>query len=303
MGRGKPQIPSSWPPLLQKAFANAFKLTYSGTRVVIFRRGPERRKTTEYILKNGRRIRITFPEDSIMAGQVIVEDGRERQHYFPSQNEIRVGPTMHDDAFESLRLFLKSPAGIKIVASGSGVVAGHKGGLLHLNDAKGNTVQKLWIDEKTGLILKREMFDPTGSVVASFEFTAVNYSPIVRSEDFRIVRQGARVVTPEDVARKLMQDNGMLLAFLPQDKFRRLMGSRVLSRVAESKVLILTYSTGRAPLSLVQAAGGFDPARLRRLAGPQFKIHTWQFGGRTFALIGDYSEDDLRRLAEKVSIR
>src|SRR5688572_30101052 len=108
-GRGgfRQEIPADWPPILQRAFKSAFQLKYSGTRVVMFRRGPERRKTTEYVLKDGPRLRIEYPEDSLNAGQVIVENGRERQHFFPESNEIHVGPAMHDDAFEKLKMILR----------------------------------------------------------------------------------------------------------------------------------------------------------------------------------------------------
>ena len=300
-------IPADWPPILQRAFKSAFQLKYSGTRVVIFRRGPERRKTTEYILKDGPRLRIEYPDDSMNAGQVIVENGRERQHFFPEVNEIHIGPAMHDDAFEKLRMFLR-PGGrfpVKIALGQAEAVAGQRAGLVLLNDPRGNTIQRLWIDERTGLILKRELYDPVGAVVGSFEFTKVNYGPVIRREDFKIVRRGAQVITPEDKARRLMRENDMVQAFLPEDKYRKLMSSRILSRVAASKVLILTYEAGhgKPPLSLVQVEGQLDRNRLNRLAGPQLRTYTWTLSGRTFALMGDLTEDEIRGLAARVAVR
>ena len=304
---GKFELPPDLPPILHRAFKSAFKLKYSGTRVVLFRRGPERRKTTEYVLKDGPRLRIEFPEDSVNAGQVIVENGRERQHFFPESNEIHIGPATHDEAFERLKMFLR-PDGrnpVKVVLGALDSVAGQRAGLVLLNDPRGNTIQRLWIDERTGLILKRELYDPVGAVVGSFEFTKVNYSPVIQREDFKIVRKDATIVTPEDKARRLMRESDMVQAFLPQDKYRKLMSSRILGRVAASKVLILTYGSGRGrpPLSLVQVEGQFDRNRLNRLAGPQFRSYTWTMSGRTFVLIGDLTDDELRGLATQVAIR
>lgn len=298
---GRPELP----PVLAKAFRAAFKLTYSGERVVSFRRGHDRTRHIEYILKQGPRVRITFPVDSPMAGQVVVENGRERQHFFPSTNEIHVGPSMLDDSFNKLSMFFGKDRSErpKVTVTAGESVAGQKTSEVALQGSAGNVFQRLWIDDRTGLILKRELYDSVGGVVGFFEFTKVNYSPDVRPDDFLIQRPNAVRVTPEDVARRLMRENGMGAAFLKEERGIRLIAARQLKRVENARVLILTYETGRAPLSLVQVVGKIESDRLDRLTGKQFNSYSWQMSGRTFVLIGDMDVSELKRLSNRVEIR
>lgn len=305
--RGGPKdfgLPEDAPPILKKAFAASFRLKYSGERVVTFRRGPERRKHTEYVIKDGPRIRLEYPEDSFFAGQIVVENRGERYQYFPSSNEIHVGPAFFENSFDRLRLLLKKTGEekVKVEVGGNETVAGVRTTAVAFKEPKGNVIQRIWIDERTGMLLKREMYDPVGSVVGSFEFTKVNFSPVIQPEDFKIVRQGAKVITAEDTAMKLVRENGLIPAFL-RDRGFKLFSSRVMGRTSASKVLILTYQTKNAPLSLVQVAGSFNEENLKSLAGRMFKIHIWTLQGRTFALIGDKSEDDLKRLAGQVEVK
>ncbi len=293
------------PPVLAKAFRSAFKLTYSGEREVAFRRGHERVRHVEYILKQGPRIRITFPENSPMAGQIVVENGGERQHFMPATNEIFIGPAMHDDSFKKLMVFFRKEGDERprVVTTPGEPVAGIRTTLVALQDPKGNVFQRLWIDDRSGMILKRELYDPVGGLVGSFEFTKVNFNPDVVANDFRINRPNAVAVTARDAARRLMREAGMASAFLKEESGMRLIGSRLLRRVENARVLILTYETGRAPLSLVQVVGKFESDRLVRLTGRQYKSFSWQLAGRTFVLIGDMDVEALKRLAGRVEIR
>lgn len=297
-------LPKDLPPVLRKAFASAFKLRYSAERVVSFRRGPDRRQHVEYVIKDGPRIRIWFPSDSAMAGQVIVENGTDRQHYLPSSNEIHVGPAMHDDAFDKLRYFLRDvgPNRLRVLTGNGEDVAGLKTSVVSFMTSKGNIVQKLWIDERSGLIAKREMYDPAGGLVGSFEFKKINFSPSIRPDDFSI-KARATIVTQEDLAKRSMAKAGLLPAFLPEEGGRRLIGSRLMDRNPASIVLILTYDLGRSTVSLFQVKGQFEPDRLNRMARGEFKTYSWQLQGRTFALIGEVDLDTLKRLADKVQIR
>lgn len=297
-------LPDDAPPILAKAFAASYRLKYSGERVVSFRRGPERRSHVEYVIKNGSRIRIEFPEDSPMAGQIIVENRGERYHYHPSLKEIHVGPAFFENAFERLKVLLKKEGAEKVkIETGSGeAVAGIRTTAVTFKDPRGTVIQRIWIDERSGMMLKREMYDSVGTPAVSFEFRKVNFNPTISDEEFRIVRSDAKVVTAEDMAMKLVRDNGMLPAFL-RERGYRLFSSRMMGRTSSSKVLIMTYQTGLAPLSLVQVSGSIDENNLKRLAGRLYKIHIWSLQGRTFALIGDMPVDRLKKLADEVEVK
>jgi negative regulator of sigma E activity len=235
---------------------------------------------------------------------VIVENGRDRQHYLPALNEIHAGPAMHDDAFDKLRFFLKEagPKRLRILVGNGEPVAGFHTSIVSFMGQQGTIIQKIWIDDRTGLMLKRELYDPAGGLVGAFEFKSVNYSPKVRDDDF-VIKAKAPILTQFDLARRAMVKAGMLAAFLPEEGGRRLIGYRLMDRNPASVVMVLTYDTGSTPLSLFQVKGTFEADRLNRITRGEFKTYTWQSQGRSFALIGDLDPDSLKRLADKVVVR
>lgn len=297
-------LPDDAPAILKKAFSASYRLRYSGERVVTFRRGPERKTQVEYVIKNGSRIRIEFPDDSAQAGQIIVENRGERHHYFPALKEIHVGPAFFENAFERLRVLLKKEGSEKVrIETGNGEsIAGIRTTAVTFRDQKGTLIQRLWIDERTGMMLKREMYDPVGTPAVSFEFKKVNLNPSFTDDEFKIVRSDAKVITAVDMAMKLIRENGMLPAFLKERGYK-LFTTRMMGRTSSTKVLIQTYQTGLAPLSLVQVSGDLNEENLKRLAGRLYNIYSWTLQGRTFALIGDMPVERLKKLATEVEVK
>lgn len=295
--RDKNQLPADAPPILQRALRSSDKLRYSGVRVVRFRRGPDRTEFKEFIIKDGGRTRIEFPDDSPYAGQIIVETPSERRHYYPDSNEIRVTPPRREFAFGRLLSGPKRPGrgGIKFSIRPGERVAGRSTVLALVADDKGNTLQKIWIDESTALILKREMLDPVGAPVGHFEFTRVNYSPRIVAEDFMIRRAGAVVVTPRDLARRLCAEHKMLPIFLPESTKFQLEFSRV-SKMGDVPVFVQFYRKGEVGLSLYQYAGASRSDSGRRPR--DFESYSWSREGRNFSLVGKLTRSELEKLAD-----
>src|SRR5438094_251063 len=86
------------PPLVRKSFMANRTSKYSGERTVEFKHGPDRASHVEYVLKDGIRTRIEFPDDSEYKGQIIVDDGQQRLHYYPDRNEIDAEPAHRRDS-------------------------------------------------------------------------------------------------------------------------------------------------------------------------------------------------------------
>jgi negative regulator of sigma E activity len=290
------------PPLLQKAVRAASSLQYTGVRTVEFRTGPDRVVHDEYIIRDRLRSRVEFPEGSPFHGQIIVENDRERRHYFPEPlNEIRILPPRHVVTISRLDTMIQSAQrrGFTFQVGGSERIVGLSTRQVQFVDPQGNVQQRLWIDQNSGLIVRREMLDRGGSRMGFFEFKRVNFRPNIREEDFQINRRGAKVVTPAQEARSLADQHGLTLRLLPRSSGFALEAVRVL-RMGEQVALSQIYSGPQGRLSLFQTRATVDPERMRRMARGDYKVHTWQRGEESFALVGELDVSALRELARRL---
>lgn len=290
------------PPLIQRAIRAGETLRYSGERVMSFKRGSERTTYREFVLKDGANTRIEFPSDSEFAGQIIVETKAKRMHYYPDSNEIRLSPPRREFAFMRLLQMARKSGrgGLKFETGPGGEVAGRKTILAEIGDSRGNKVQKMWIDELNALVLKRELYDPVGALVGSFELVRVNFSPRIVPGDFEIKRAGATIVTPLDLARRVAKENDMLSIFLSDSPGLELEFSRM-STMDGQPVFAQFYRGDGGPISLYQFKGEVKSASPKTRGDMQ--TYTWQMKSRTFVLVGRADQDALRRLARRLGDR
>lgn len=299
--RGPVGLGKDRPEILRKMLQAFRDLRYSGTRLVEFRTGAERDSHLEFVLKSGPFTRIEFPRTEPQAGQIIIETLQDRFHYFPDSNEIHVLPPRREEALGRLGDLLRG--GIRAQESDGEKIAGYPTSLVTLSDPRGNPIQKLWIFPRNGMLLKRELYDPLGARVGFFEYREVNFDPLVRPEDFRPARRGAKMVYPKDLLRRIAKENGFEAWTLAEDADTRLDNSRLV-RVEGNAVLAQTYQSPRGPLSLFQTKAKMEAGRFRQLAKRQgWSAFVWQNNGLTFALIGNLPEDELERLSRTVAAR
>jgi hypothetical protein len=289
------------PPVLNKAISAASTLRYAGVRTVEFRQGPDRISHDEYIIRDQLRSRVEFPASSPLHGQVIVEDDRERRHYFPPPaNEIRILPPRHVVTISRLSHILSRGLGSQNITTAAGErIAGIQTQQVTFADRRGNVAQRLWIDPDSGLILRREMFEPSGSRVGFFEFKRVNFKPRIRESDFRIERRGAKVITPEQETRRLAEENRFSVRLLPRSTGFHLEAARI-QKFGDHVALTQIYSGPRGRLSLFQTRSALDPERLKRFARGDYRVYVWQRGDERFALVGELDEAALRELAGRL---
>ncbi|MGV3616992.1 MAG: sigma-E factor regulatory protein RseB domain-containing protein [Fimbriimonas sp.] len=289
------------PPVLRKAFLSGKRTRYTGTRVVIFRKGAETSQHTEYVTRDGPRLRIEFPRESAFGGQIIVESKSERRHYFPDKNEIHVLPPRREEAFERIARLVRSPRDrFRFTNGPDEVVAGKSTEQVVVSDPAGNVVQRLYIEPNTGLVLKRQLFDQVGTRVGGFEFTEVDFRPRIRDDVFRLTRRGARIVTPAQLLEELARREGFRPVVLPATDSVKLEWSGVWPIDGED-VLTQSYAAKDGRLTLFQLKRIVSPDRLSKLARGRVKFVYWRRDGRTFVLVGNRSVEELRRLAEPVS--
>ena len=284
------------PAVFLKAVRNANTLRYSGERVVEFQRGPNRKVHIEYVMRDGQNSRVTFPDDSDFAGQIIVENSQERLHYFPKRNEIEVLPTKREDAFIRLKIWVGHKNQTRLSSARGEPVAGRATEVGIVADQNGNVVQRLWVDSQTGLVLKRELLDAGGARMGAYEFRQVDYNPVIHPGDFTIVHRGAVRVTLADRVTRVAREHKMAVVMLPPNSGFTL-DSVNFRQVAGKEVMHESYTASRGRLSLFQVAGVADLSGFQRRGEHELQFYGWVMNGRSFALVGNSSLADLRRLA------
>ncbi len=292
--------PEQMPPVLRQALRKASAAKFSGTRTVEVMEGARRERYVEYVLRDGQRSRTWFPSGSSFAGQVIVETPRERRHYYPGKNEIYVGPPRREEAMARLVNLARS-TGVRFKTQDGGKVAERPTVEITISEGQGNPLQRIWIDREHGVILKRELFDRVGTRVGFFEFSEISFAPRIVPSDFQLERRGATIITPKDELRRLVRESKMSLIHLPDSEGYRLDWVR---RLPANRVPVLqqVYTKGEFSVSLFQAAAEINlPMANRTPEG--FQAFSWNHQGQAFALIGNVSGDELRRLARLLNQR
>lgn len=302
-GAVRPGLKPDVPPILRKMVQASRTLRYSGTRTVEFKRGPDRDSHVEYVVRDGARTRIEFPGSSPVSGQIIVENERERQHYFPDVNEIHIMASRREEIASRLIGMMRDLGGrAEVRVTDGDKVAGMPTSLVTIGEREGNVLQKLWVHQRTGLLLKRELFDSVGSRVGFFEFSEVNLNPDIQPSDFRILRKNAKMLTPLDLVRRFSRQSGFEPLTIRSESEVQLDEVRVI-RLAQEPVLVQTYKSPIGPLTLFQTKGDVDRRAFERMARiEKFNSWVWTQGGKTLALIGNQSETELKRLSRLVDL-
>lgn len=300
--RGRPEML----PIMRKAIRAMQELRYTGTREVQFRKGAEAKRHMEQVIRDGPNSRTEFPPGSPFAGQVIVETGRERYHYFPDLKEVHVQPARRKEMMSRLfdiKFMRGRDKGVKLSTAQGPVVAGIRTEQVVFSTGSGSVIQRVHIDPRSGVVLKREMFDHAGAPVGGFEFTRINLNPPpFDPRIFRIHVPGAKWLRQEDLAARLSKQNGFLFLTFPGSEQLVLENSRLFD-IERIPVLAQMYNSPKGRISLFQIKGDIEPQRLRRFARGEFNTHAWKFQGRNFVLVGEQDAAELQRLAKRLTER
>ena len=285
------------PEALKLAIRKSDSLKFVGTRTVEFRRRGDTVRITEYVTRDGQRIRLEFPEGSDFAGQVIVENASERKHYLPATNEIRILPPRKDESVSRILRFLqKSNRPYRVEETAGETVAGRRTRLVAIADSKGNVAERLYIDPSNGTILKRLFFDPVGTRVGSMEYTKIDFRRRIDSGLFTINRKGAKVISPFDEVRRISAELGFPVVFLRPETGAKLESVKVLQPMGK-KAMMQTYSAKGGRYSFFQIDSRDNPEPPRRPGDNALKVTRWSTGDRSFMFVGPAEGGVYDRLA------
>lgn len=297
--RNSPDVPV----LLKKAIKEQRTGHYSGRRTLSFFKSPQHLKHDEIVYREGERTRVEFPDGSPYAGQIIVETAKERRHYMPDRNVILELPPRREENYDRLVGLARRAAEKRITISEEPgeKVAGLFTQQIVVHDQANVVVQRLFIEPRSGVVLKRQVFDSNGSQIGYFQFNQINLSP--GSYDpalFRLDRPGARVVTPVDSLRDIAAHEGFEPVIFVAGTGYHLEGARV-EKIKGERVLIESFGSKRGRLTLFELKKTVSPDKMQQFAHGELQVYSWQKSGKTFVLIAPRTQEDLGRLAQGVN--
>jgi outer membrane lipoprotein-sorting protein len=285
----------------RKLLERAQDIRFSGTRLVTVVRAGKPESHTEYVTRDKGNLRIEFAKDSKYTGQIIIETSGFRKHFFPDRNEIKESPVSARRQFDLGRL-MRGPGRMgqsRTQISEGGVVAGFKTQKMTISDPQGNRLIEVFADPKTGLLLKRVVFDPTGSVAGSFEFQQVKLNPSINQTAFVLNRKGAKVVRPIDDLRRQASEMGVP-AFSFSDSSGLQLEAVNTRSMKDSKTLTQMFSMSDNRYTLFMTKSDIPEEQIKRFQRGELRTFVWQLNGVTLVLMGMDSEDALKKMSRKV---
>jgi outer membrane lipoprotein-sorting protein len=289
--------------LLQEVLDTNGNLRCKGIRKVTFRfvrdGKPGTNSFTEVIVRDGQKSRTEYTGNSTFEGQIAVDDGRNRSHYFPKENVIHRGPSLQHQNSERLDMLMRERrAEYTVTVGDGGRVADYNTWLITLKSESGRE-HKIWVERSRKAILKRELSGPEKDRGMSYYFESFEYKRRVDDDEFKISKPGAKVLDPEDrLALAAKKVDYAPFTISGDSKFKLYESSSF--EVNGSKVLRSTFSDGRLVVTLHQVRGSIDAERLKGRDKDRVRVHVWRLDGYNFALVGDLPAQELERLAKLV---
>lgn len=285
----------------RRLFEKAQGIKFSGTRLVTVVRAGKTDTHTEYVTRDGDNLRIEFAKDSKYVGQIIIEAGGFRRHFFPDRNEIKESPISARRQFDIGRM-MRGPGRMgqtKSQISDGGTVAGFKTQKMTVSDSQGNRLIEVYADPKSGLLLKRVVFDPTGTVAGSFEFQQVNLNPTIKPTAFALNRKGAKVIRPIDDLRRQAAELGVP-AFSFTDASGLQLEAVNTRSMKDSKTLTQMFSMNENRYTLFMTKSDIPQDQMKRFERGELRTFVWQLNGVTLVLMGMDSEEALKKMSKKI---
>jgi negative regulator of sigma E activity len=210
----------------------------------------------------------------------------------------------------------------RAMAGGSALVAGRQAEVITLvNKYTGERTVRLWIDEQTHLILRREEYRSNGAVAMTSRFEELRYTGNLPEALFSTRRPAGFSSVPGLVAASFSQDLAAqakaagFAPITPKDLPQgfELIGSQA-AVVNDVKTLHLTYSDGLRSLSLFENARGaavdfgamhpqtvrFEGIDSQYLEEGSTSLLSWREHRLYFTLVGDLSRNELVAIAKSV---
>ena len=256
-------------------------------------------------------------------GDYIIQRGSSVYEFDTKHSKVTVSHNpLLDDQVATADTFDRVLSNYRAVLDGPGMVAEHPTTSIELvNKFTGERAIRVWLDQKTHLVLKKEEYHSNGAVASQTLFDDLRYTASIPEAVFATdlpsgftQSNGAELSMPSSDIDRVIKDAGFK-PFTPKDLpqgFKLLSGA--VDTVGGVKTLHLLYSDGLRSLSLFENANGaaadygnFHPKSVSFEGhdasyveeGPTTLL-TWKERGLHFALVGDLLLTELVPIAKSV---
>ena len=299
--------------LLKRMMEAERRRAVAGREVTDIAGGPESEQRVKRDPRRGMRIEFIRPTQDILVDNRRrswrLQNGKKRLIERPSRLREK-GRAVYEIMARLRRGELQADM------EGQDLVAGRVTDIVRIGPPPGVAApaRRFWIDRETGLRLRTEERAPSGRVLSSSYFLEVDVSPRLRDEDFaepdapgvKRVVEDRQVFGSVHEAQKAVHFSLRRPGFLPAGfKLREV----AVMKYKRKKMAVQRFANGLTVLSLFQTDADLPP-RLRDRAGKRGndgqsprrgpRVITWRDGADTFALVGNFPEDDLQRIADSV---
>ena len=286
------------------------EVSFAGEQIAYIVRGGTERKVRRRVMHqapNLLRVEHLFPAS--LKGELIVADGQNRWHYFPSRKEAIKIPQYSPARKRFLLGHRKELArrNFRILYHGEDHVAGRDVYVIELKCANaGGVARKFWVDTSTFVKLKSLQTYPAAGTTESMWFERIDFHPRYDKNTFRFTPPpGTRVVGPPApgggrALKSLAELNEnapfpvMTPSFFPQGYVWE---SGAIQERGGEQVVWTRYTNGVDNISLFQRQGGGNDHDPRR--GPRGTV-MWQEGGYHFIAIGRLPYETMVKIANSV---
>jgi outer membrane lipoprotein-sorting protein len=315
---GQPMAAHAGPPnaarLLEQAHAAAGSVPFSGREITVMwgRRETALTETQEFHGAHGR-LRIETRRPRLARGRVVVDDGRNRWQYEPSQQRLYRQDSLVVEPGPPVTQLLQQYTAT--VAPEPKIVASRRAWRLEMSPRHpGKPVRRMWIDAATGLVLRYERARQDGRLLSASRFLEVQLGEPPASLFTRPGPPGIRAVSqhaqskPLSLAAASARFGISLPASLPAGYC---FAEATLLPGKGHPVAHLRYRDGLSAVSLYVGRWGSLPddwtrgrsLRLRHGVGRlstvrHLSVLSWRSPRAQFALVGDASPALLAQLAE-----
>lgn len=261
-------------------------------------------RVEEKVQRLGSKMRIEYLAPKTHQGEIILDHGDIAWHYQPATKRWVTLTSPRARQLNELRERLHTGRfPVKLV--GRGKVASRETDVVEFRSNEGDRLaERLNVDRRTGLVLKRERFGADGRLTGSFEYHTVDFEAVLKPEDF---------LPPTTLAGRVFMRMEALRAAAPFPIFEPdpltfpegvvFRQGRIFKKEG-ADVVALHYRGGKHVLTLLQMVGGSDQpppgsGRIRGMANSYF----WRQDNRSLGMVSNLPVENLKRIARSVRKR
>lgn len=307
--------PIDGPTVLRRMLAAEGTAAFIAHQVTTLTRGPALTSEQTVYRDGFRGMRTEYISPPQLAGEIMVDNGKEMIHFVPGHKVARVRPSrlfaLKQRTQEAARAFLHGALDVELV--GKDKIADRPTFVLVVKPRGKEKAQtrKFWVDSEKWIKLKTEDIGPDGTVLSTSYYTKIEFLDKLPQEKFqfepppgvKIERGPARTqVMPLEKVRQLVKFRILEPTYLPNG-FKCIGATAIPFR--QGKIVVLRYSDGILSFSLFQTPGrvldrGFLQ-RLRQGPSPSGKnIYSWRRGDLNLTLVGPIPLHEVQKIAESV---